>query len=124
MPRQPRTLPAGVTLVEYELPEHARTFRRGRGRPDQQLKGYEVFLDGVKIGRVYQASVTFDRKPAGSRIVTKRWQNVRWRYERLDYTGRTSYCETRVDAVLSLMPRADGMEPRSVWDSVLQGSEQ
>lgn len=42
------------------------------------LKRYEVLVDGKRVGIVEQSVATFERKPRGSRIVTKRWSNVRW----------------------------------------------
>lgn len=68
-------------------------------------KAYRVELDGVVIGKIEQTWPTFDRKPRGARIVTKRWETKRARWVALPPVRRGRSCmhETRKGAVADLV---------------------
>lgn len=72
---------------------------------------FAVFLGDEKIGEVFGHNPTFDRKPRGSRIVTKRWTSRkrywcaqdperRWNPYSLPYDTRKRAVESLVRATL------------------------
>lgn len=73
-----------------------------RRRDPRPLKSYGVYEGETLIGVVYQGMVTFDIKPKGSRIVTKRWESPRWRCEPAKGAIR-GWWETRKGALEALL---------------------
>ena len=91
-----------LVLIREPAQEQQRVWGK-RNRTPRTLKSYSVALpDGTVIGRVYQGMVTFDIKPAGSRIVTKRWESPRWRCDPTQGLIR-GWWETRKGALDALI---------------------
>lgn len=96
-----------TTLVLTRQPEREVQRVWGKNRTPRTLNSYSVALpDGTVIGRVYQDMVTFDIKPRGSRIVTKRWESPRWRVASSDLFIR-GWWETRKAALETLVYRLE-----------------
>jgi hypothetical protein len=67
-------------------------------------KCYAVFLVGEPVGTVENADETIERKPRGSRIVTRRWTRKSWVYSGgIGIWSRGLHFETRKRAVLELL---------------------
>lgn len=69
-----------------------------------RLKDYDAFTEvegaRIKLGRVYQALATHERKTRGRMYVNSRWSSPRWYYE-VEGSNARSYLlthETRADA--------------------------
>jgi len=77
----------------------------GRRRTiERRLKAYDVILDGVMIGRVFEAMATFERKTRGRTYVNSRWRSPRWYQEQLgQMTSFRTYFETRKQAAEALL---------------------
>lgn len=105
-----------ATLILTREPEREAQRVWGKwNRTPRTLKSYSVVTpDGKLIGRVYQSMVTFDIKPKGSRIVTKRWESPRWRA--YPFGGRLigGWQETRKAALEVL---AKHVEETATWRS-------
>lgn len=94
------------TLVLTREPEREQTAIWGKwNRTPRVLKSYRVTTpDGTVLGRVYQRMTTFDIKPRGSRVVTKRWESPRWYADVERRAGRRSWAyETRKRALEDLV---------------------
>lgn len=71
-------------MAEYVLVQTnaglERSWQRSKLRqtPIIKLTEYDVYLNGVVIGRVWRGLATFERKTAGRVYVNSRWQSPRW----------------------------------------------
>lgn len=76
-----------------------------------RLPSYDVYLDGTKIGRVYRAMVTHERRTKGNRYVNARWSSPGWR--RSIAGGHSFGLETRsrTDGIEDLIRYADKSVP-------------
>lgn len=92
-------------------------FRKYVGAPSYWTNRYEVLVDGKVIGTVETVEVAHDRKPRGSRIVTRRTYSDRWSYHPKDFSLRGgSRYETRRDATERLLQTV-GMDLSMAMDA-------
>lgn len=64
---------------------------------------YEVYLDGVHIGLVYQRQFTRERKGKGMNYVYARWQSWGWSWRNKNDFRSNLECDTRKKAVEQLV---------------------
>ncbi|USN14051.1 hypothetical protein PAPPERLAPAPP_03770 [Brevundimonas phage vB_BpoS-Papperlapapp] len=98
-----------TTLTLSRQPDRERAAVWGKwNREPRLLKSYAVALpDGTAIGRVFQDMTTFDIKPKGARIVTRRWESPRWYAVAAGQFRRGHPHETRKAALESLRYAAE-----------------
>ena len=89
-------------------------FTLQRTSAKDELPVYDVFVEGTKVGQVFQTYPTYERAPRGARIVTKRWTSKwpKWRYRLADRFARSWHInyDTRKMAVRRLIEEWEGMQ--------------
>ena len=92
-----------LVLTRQSEREEKRVWGKWNREP-RVLKSYAVVsADGKLLGRVFQDMTTFDIKPKGSRIVSKRWESPRWYATATGQFRRGHPHETRKAALESLV---------------------
>jgi len=100
------------TSTEERAVQRLLTFTLTSTTPHQlgPLPYYSVSIFGTPIGRVYRSTETVERKPRGSRIVTRRWSRLCWARDTADSAGyfplRWFAFDTRAKVAANLLMNA------------------